>query len=310
MLWRVHGEFFADHMPMVAGSVAFFAMLAIFPGLIGVVSLYGLLADPADVARQLHELSAALPDAARALLAAQLNEIVKSSSSTLGVGLAMSLSITVLTASGGVHALITGINMAYDEKETRSYLRLRWLALKFTAGIMLFVVVAIATIAVLPHLLDEFGLGRATQRAVTLGRWPALGAAVATGLSVLYRHAPNRTPPRWRWVSWGAVLATLMWTLASLVFSAYSTNFGRFNRTYGALGGVIVLLLWIYFSVLAILIGAELNAELEHQTSVDSTVGPAKPMGERNAYVADTLGALPPEEAPRWLQRLRRIKRG
>jgi hypothetical protein len=143
-------------------------------------------------------------------------------------------------------------------------------------------------------VLELIGLGATSRFMLTMLRWPLMAAGVMTGLCVLYRYAPNRTPPQWSWVIWGATLATLIWVLASLVFSLYAENFGRFNKTYGTIGGVVVLLLWLFISSFAILIGAELNAELEHQTEQDSTVGPSRPMGERDAHMADTLGKLRP----------------
>lgn len=299
VLWRVWREAIDDKISMVAGSVAFFGMVAVFPTLIAVVSLYGLVFDPHDVLRQVRELSPALPAGARRVLLEQLSEIVQSPRTTLGFGLATSLLATIATASSGMHALIDGINHAYDEKETRTWFQVRLLALRFTVGAVLFVVASLALIAVVPPLLKGLWASSLWLRAIGILRWPALGIALALGLASLYRYAPNRRPPRWQWVSWGAAVATLLWLAISYGFSLYVQSFGRFNQTYGTLGGVIVLLFWMFLSSFAILIGAELNAELEHQTAVDSTVGPARPMGERRAFVADTLGdQRPPSLRP------------
>lgn len=290
VFWRVWLETSQDRLTIVASSVAFYGLLALFPALISIVAIYGLVADPADVVRQMNNYSLALPWTARSLITEQLMEIVKGSDATLTVGVVVGLLFSLFSASSGVAALMTGVNIAYGEAETRGWLRLRFLALSFTIGLSLFVIVNAAVIALLPSVLEFIGLGAATRLAIGLLRWPAMGAGVMLGLCILYRYAPDRTPPKWPWVAWGAALATAIWFVASLVFSLYAENLGRFNKTYGAIGGVVVLLLWLFISSLAILLGAELNAELEHQTELDTTIGPPRPMGERDAQMADTLG--------------------
>lgn len=295
--YRVYREFFEDQIPIVAGSVAFFGMLALFPLLIAMISLYGLLADPGDVVRSLPEFTVAMPPITRRLIGEQLLEIARGSSTTLGLGLFTSLLFTLVSAAGGAEALISGINIAYDQPETRSMFKLRLLALKFTLLFIVGLCVSLALIAVVPPLIERLGMGEQARWLAALLRWPALAIAMIGGLSVMYRQAPNRTPARWPWVTWGATLATALWLLASWGLSAYIANFGSFNRTYGTLGGVMGLLLWFYLSAIAVLIGAEVNAELERQTAVDSTVGPDRPLGERGAFVADTLGAARPSKS-------------
>ncbi|MCA9592954.1 MAG: YihY/virulence factor BrkB family protein [Myxococcales bacterium] len=296
--WRVWREAFDDKLTIVAAGVAFFGMIAIFPALIAVVSVYGLLFDPHDVLGQMRDMAPALPWSARRVVMTQLSEIVQGSGTQLGFGLVSSLVFTIVGASSGMHALIDGINHAYDEKETRSWFRVRATALGFTMIAIVFVVISIALIAVLPPMLPVH-----VGSWVSVLRWPALGGAFILGLSWLYRHAPNRRPPRWQWVSFGAVFATGTWLLVSWLFSLYAQSFGRFNHTYGTLGGAIVLLLWMFLSSLAILLGAELNAELEHQTEVDTTIGPERPMGERHAFMADTVGPSAPKRVSRLLVR-------
>jgi membrane protein len=209
-----------------------------------------------------------------------------------------------------------GINAAYDEVETRGWLRFRMLALAFTAGLAAFVIVSVAVITLLPTLLKYVGLGGVAQDVFSALRWPALAMATMLGLGVLYRYAPNRTPAKWSWVTAGSLLATLIWIAASLAFSVYAENFGSYNKTYGTLGGAVVLGLWMYISALAILLGAELNAELEHQTREDSTIGPPRPMGQRGAQMADDLGKARPEPNPpgatheTWFDRLAALNRG
>ena len=290
VLWRVAREIEADDVLDVAGSVAFYGLLALFPALIATVSMYGMLADPVDIVRQVNRLSVAVPGLARSIVIDQLNDIQQASDAGLRLGFFLSLAVATFSASGGVAALMRGINKAYDEEETRGWIRFRLLALVLTLGFAAFVVVSVGLITLLPTVLKYVYLEAPAREFIQAARWPALAAATIVGLGILYRYAPNRTPPKWQWVTPGALLATVIWTLASLSFSLYADNFGRFNRTYGTLGGAVVLALWMFLSAFAILLGAELNSELEHQTAEDSTIGPQRPMGERGATVADRLG--------------------
>ena len=292
VLWRLAREIGDDDVVQIAAGVAFWGLMALFPALIATVSVYGLAADAEDVLRQVTFLSRALPWTARSLITAQLTWIAERPATELTLGLVVSVVFAFFSASSGVVALMRGVNAAYDEPETRGWIRQRLLALLFTIGLSLFVILAVATFTLLPAALAQIGFGDEARIALRVARWPTLGVAVMVGLALLYRYAPQRTPPKWAWVTWGAALATVVWILASVVFAAYAENFGRFNKTYGTLGGVVVLLLWMHLSCVAILLGAELNAELEHQTAVDSTIGPPRPMGEREAFAADHLGAM------------------
>lgn len=294
VLWRVFGALKRDGVLDVAAGVAFFALLALFPALIATVSVYGMLFDPQDIVWQVHRLTAAIPENARSIILQQMREISGGSEAELRLSFFVALGIALFSASSGVAALMRGINRSYDEIETRGWIRRRVLALGFTLALAAFVVSSVAVITLLPMVMQHVGLADSARRLIEFARWPTMALATMVGLGVLYRYAPNRTPARWQWVSPGAMLATLIWTLASLSFSLYAENFGRFNKTYGTLGGVAVLALWLYLSAVAILLGAELNAELEHQTEHDSTIGPPRPMGKRGATVADHLG----EERP------------
>jgi membrane protein len=278
---------------LVAASVAYYATLALFPAMVATFSLYALWADPSTLARQLAQLSIALPDSARSLIESEVSAI-SASTAGLSVGVAASIGFSFFAASSGVVALIEGVNLAYDEEETRGFLVLRWLALRFAVGLSLFVCIAVTSLTVLPALSNDMGLGLHVPRVAAALRWPVLALSVLVGLALLYRYAPNRTPPKFRWVLPGVVLATVIWLGASLGLSAYVEHFGNYNRTYGTVGAVIVLLLWFYVSGFAIVLGAELNAELEHQTAVDTTVGPEAPLGQRHAVKADTLGKSTP----------------
>jgi membrane protein len=260
---RVKDEFVADQLTVIAGNVALWGVIAIFPVLIAIVSLYGLVADPTAVAGELRTLWATMPGSARSLLYEQLLQIADSSPEKLGFGVFFSLVTTLVAGSGGMHALIDGINRAYDVRETRGYLQVRLLALALTVAVVLFTVVSLALIAVLPNVLDHLGLPPVSRGVVSVARWPVLASVMMLGLSLLYRYAPNRARPKRRELNPGAVLATLIWLLASLAFGAYAAEFSNYNKTYGTLAGMVVFMLWVYISTLAILVGGELNAELE-----------------------------------------------
>jgi membrane protein len=286
---RAMRESSADHVPMLAGGVAFFAFLAVFPALIAALTIYGLVADPAQVARQVEGLAAALPQETRPLIADQLGAIVTTSGGALGIGLVVSLLAALWSASSGTGNLIQAINIAYDEDETRGFSTLRGIALLLTLGAIVFVLVTLALVAVVPPLLDALPLGTLATVLAQVARWGMLIAVVIVALAVVYRIAPDRDAPRFRWVSAGAVVASLLWIAGSVVFSLYVDNFGSYNRTYGALAGVVVLLLWLYLTSYIVLLGAEINAEAERQTRRDTTHGEPAPMGERRAVAADEV---------------------
>ena len=290
---RVVDQLGGGRIASLAASAAYFGTLALFPALIATFSLYALLANPETLVRQVAELSVALPGAARDLVLSEIRSITASPRG-LSVGFVTSLLASLFVASSGVVALIDTVNFAYHEEETRGFLVLRWLAVRLALGLSLFVCLSVGSLTVVPILSAYTGLGDHLGRLISVLRWPFLGLAVMAGLGVLYRVAPNRSPPKFRWVVPGAVLATVIWLLASLGLTIYVENFANYNKTYGAVGAVAILLLWFYVSSFAIAIGASLNASLEHQTRVDTTVGPDAPMGERLAVVADTLGVVTP----------------
>jgi membrane protein len=274
---------------MLAGGVAFFGFLAVFPALIAALTLYGLVADPAEVAAQVQALAGMLPQQAQPLIADQLNAVASSSDGALGVGLAVSLVAALWTASSGVGNLVQAINLAYDEEETRGFFKLRATALLLTLGGIVFVLVTLGLVAVVPPLLDAAPLGVAGTVLAQVVRWVLLVAVVLVALAVVYRVAPDRDAPRIRWVSTGAFVATTLWIIGSVVFSLYVNNFGSYNKTYGALAGVVVLMLWLYLTCYIVLLGAEINAESERQTRKDTTRGEPVPMGERQAVAADEV---------------------
>jgi membrane protein len=293
ILKRVRAEVKEDNVSLLAAGVAFYAMLAIFPAIIATVTVYGLVADPEQVRSQIGEFAEGLPAGADQLLTDQLTKAVGAGRQALSIGLVVSLLAVLWSASGGVQGLVKGLNLVYDERETRGFLKLRGLSLLLTLGAIVVAVVAIALVAVFPGFIGGLGLGRIGELAASIARWVVLAVLAMTAFAVVYRFAPDRANPRWRWVSGGAVVALVLWLLGSFGFSWYVDNFGNYNQTYGALAAVIILLLWLFLSAFVVLLGAEFDAETERQTARDTTTGPERPLGERDAEVADTLGESP-----------------
>jgi membrane protein len=295
----------ADQVPLLAAGVAFFSFLSLFPAMIAAVMVYGLVADPRTVATQAEQLAEALPQDAASLISEQMRAITQTPQQSLGLGLAIALALALWSASGGVGNVVTAINITYDEEETRGFVKLKAIALALTFGAIVFAVVAVTLIAVTPPLLDELVPSATIRVLLEVTRWVALVLAVMVALAVLYRIAPDRDAPRMRWVSVGAVVATVIWLLASLGFSLYVDNFGSYGKTYGALAGVAILMLWLWITAFVVLLGAEINAEAEHQTIRDSTVGSPEPLGRRGAVKADTV----PEDDRRDRRTRRRSRR-
>jgi membrane protein len=293
VLWRVKDQVSEDNLSLVAAGVAFYGLLAIFPGIAATVSIYGLVVEPQTVSAQLAATSELLPSESRGIIEEQLTRVTSGATAALGLGAIVSLLLALWSANKGTQSLISALNIVYDEREKRGFLRLTLISLGLTLGIILFLIVGLAAIAVMPALFGNLGLPEQVTRLARWLRWPILGLAFVIGLGLLYRFAPSRNQPRWRWVSWGAVLATVLWLVGSALFSWYVANFGSYNETYGSIGAVAVLMMWFWLSALFVLLGAELNAEMEHQTRRDTTDGPERPMGERGAYVADTVGEQP-----------------
>ena len=288
ILWRTWRQFNDDRIPAVAGSVAYFCLLAVFPALAAFVSLYGLFSDVEAVSKQLNALAGVLPRDALIFMGEQMMRLAEGRDERLGLAFALSLALSILSANAGMKALFDGLNIAYEEKEKRGFFRLNGLALMFTAAAVVFLVTATAAVVALPAVLTL--LHYAGRDPMWMLRWPMLLGMVIVALAVLYRHGPSRALARWQWVSWGSVTAALLWVFVSMAFSWYVANFAHYDRTYGSLGAVIGFMTWIWLSIIVVLFGAELNAEIEHQTAVDSTTGAPEPMGQRHAKMADTLG--------------------
>jgi membrane protein len=290
VLARVRSEVKHDHATLLSAGVAFYALLALVPGLAALISVYGLLADPERVETQVLDALSAAPAEVRDLVGTQFRSIAAGSdAATLLAAIAGTLA-AIWSASAGIGHLIDALNVAYDEEERRGFVRRKLVALAFTAGAVVFVAVAFGAIALLPALVADTGLGAFGRVAIGIVRWVVLLAGLLVGLAVLYRYGPDREEARWRWTSPGAIVAATIWLIGSIAFSVYTANFAKYNETYGSLGAVVVLMLWLYLSSLSVIIGAELNAELERQTARDTTTGPPRPLGERRAHAADTIG--------------------
>jgi membrane protein len=281
VLVRTAAEAKSDQLALLAAGVAFYGLLALVPALIALVSIYGLLADPAEISRHVGDLLGAAPGEVRDLVREQLESITGRSDSKAGIGAAVGIVVALWSASSGMKHLLDALNAAYDEEEGRGFVRVRGLSLLFTAGAVAFLLAAFFGVAIVPALVNG-PLG--------LIRWPLLAVAFAAALSVLYRYGPSRDKPDWRWASPGAVAATVLWLAGSGLFSLYVTNFGKYGETYGSLGSVVVVLLWLFLTAAAVIFGAELDAELERQTRHDTTKGTEQRMGQRDAEAADTLG--------------------
>ena len=290
IIWRVLWSISSDRILSTSGGVAFFALLAVFPGIAAVVSLYGLFADASTVGNHLTLLSGILPGGVLTLIADQISLIARQESETLGAAFAVGLVIALVSANSGVAALFDALNVVYDEKEKRSLVRFYATTLLFTLAGIAFVILAIWAVVVLPLLLKLVGSVTTTDRLVSILRWPVLLVTVVVSLGSIYRFGPSRRDARWRWVTWGSLVAALLWVAASMVFSWYVATFDSYNKTYGSLGAGVGFMIWLWISTVIVLLGGELNAEMEHQTARDTTQGTPKPLGSRGAMMADHVG--------------------
>ena len=288
---RTGKEVKQDQVPLLSAGVAFYTLLALFPAAIAVVSIYGLVADPNTVRDQIEQLTQKLSPSTADLVGEQIKQVTSGAGGALGLATVLGILTALWSASSGMKALITGVNLAYDETESRKFFKLRGLALLLTLGAMVLLVVAGATIVGYPPIADD--LPTVLRWVVGIVRFAILGGLLVVGLAVLYRLAPDRDQPKWTWVSWGSVIATVLWVLASIAFAIYANSFGNYNKTYGALAGIIILMFWLFLTSFVVLVGAELNTEMELQTAKDTTKGPEKPMGERGGHAADHVAESP-----------------
>jgi membrane protein len=288
ILWRVYAGISDDRILANAAAVTFYALLALFPAIAALVSIYGFFADPASIQQHLDSMSGVLPGGAIDVIRDQLSRLAAEPRGTLGLSFLLGLIISLWSANGGIKALFDALNAVYEEKEKRSFFRLNAVTLGFTVAMIGFLIAALACIVALPVALNY--LPGFVGFVLNVVRWPVMLVLVALALACIYRYGPSRDEPKWRWITWGSALAALAWLGFSAVFSFYAGNFGTFNKTYGSLGAVIGFMMWMWLSVAVILVGAKLNAETEHQTARDTTKGTPEPMGARRAKMADTVG--------------------
>ena len=292
ILWRTVEQISADRLLLIAGGVVFYGLLATVPAITALVSMYGIFTPTSTINAQLSFLADVMPAGAYQLISDQVVRIAGNSDGKLTLAFILGLGIALWSANAGVKAIFDALNVVYDEDEKRGWIKLNAISLSFTfAGVVVLILILGAVVA-LPLVLAFVGFAAQQQAGwLPLLRWPVMFALVVLGLSVLYRHGPSRRHAKWRWVSVGSVFAALTWIAVSVAFSWYLSKFADYNATYGSLGAVIGLMMWMWISTAVVLIGAELNSEIEHQTAQDSTAGIAKPLGARGAVMADTVGA-------------------
>ena len=279
-----------NRLMTLSGGAAFFALLSIFPAIATIVSLYGMVADTATVLDHLNLLAGILPTGVLELIRQQIFSVAAKSNNTLGAAFAIGLLIALWSANSGVSALFDALNVVYGEREKRSLVRLYVTTLAVTLGSIVFVVISLIGVVGLPATILVLGVASPTEAWAQVLRWPALLLVVMITLSVLYRVGPSRRDAKWRWITLGSSAAALMWIAASMLFSWYVASFDSYNRLYGSLGAAVGFMTWTWLSVFIVLLGASLNAEIEHQTARDSTLGPPKPLGARGAIMADHVG--------------------
>src|SRR5215831_45971 len=291
ILLRIWNNIGKDRVIVVAAGVTFYSILAVFPAIAALVALYGLFADPAAITSHLDSIAGVMPGGAIEVIRDQITRVASQGRATLGVTFVGSLLVSLWSANAGMKSLFDALNLVYNETEERGFFKLNLVSLTFTILAILLVLVAINAMVVVPIVPNFLGLGAATEMLVKIARWPALLIVVTLALAILYRYGPSRKEAQWRWITWGSVAAAIAWLVVSILFSWYAENFGSYNKTYGSLGAIIAFMFWIWLSIIVVLIGAELNAETEHQTVLDTTTGRPKPMGVRGATMADTVGA-------------------
>lgn len=288
---RIFRQITESRVLAVAAGVTFYSLLALFPALVALVSLYGLTADLATLRDHIALFDGVAPAGVLSFVGDQVARIVLKSDGALGFAFLFGLGAALWSANAGAKAMFDALNVVYREREKRSFVILNLTSLAFTLGAVIFVVLAFNAVVVLPLVLDRLWLGPVAEPLLQIGRWPAMLAVILGCLSLLYRFGPSREDAKWRWLTPGALLASLLWLGGSAAFSWYAENLARFDETYGPLGAAIGMMLWMWMSSIVVLLGGELNAEMELQTARDTTTGAPRPMGLRGARVADTVAS-------------------
>lgn len=291
ILLRVYNGVSQHRIMALAAGMTYYSILAIFPAIAALVAVYGLFSDPSTIAKHLDQLGGFLPGGAIDVAREQLTRVASKGSHTLGLTFLLGLGVSLWSANAAMKSLFDTLNIVYGEEEKRDFIKLNAISLCFTVGGIVFVLAALGSIVVVPVLLDYVGLSGGGDLMLRVGRWPAMYLVIALALAIIYRYGPSRERPQWRWITWGSAIAALAWLAVSGLFSWYAANFGKFNETYGSLGAVIGFMTWLWISAIVILLGAEIDAETEHQTARDTTIGSSNSMGDRGARMADTVGS-------------------
>jgi membrane protein len=290
ILWRTYQQIGEDRLFAVAAGVVFYGLLALFPALTAFVSLYGLFAKASTINDHLSAVAGILPGGAVDIIREQVTSLVSKGDAKLGIGFIIGLGIALWSANAGMKAIMDALNVVYEEKEKRSFVKLNLVSLGFTVAAIASMLLALGAVVALPLVMSHLGFASVTEVLIQLLRWPALLALVILGLAVIYRFAPSRREPRWQWISVGSVIAGIAWLGSSALLSWYLSSFANYDATYGSLGAAIGMMMWMWISSIVILFGAQLNSEIEHQTARDSTVEHEKLLGTRGAIMADTVG--------------------
>jgi membrane protein len=294
ILWRTYVRTGEDRLLATAAGVVFFGLLAVFPAITALVSSYGLFANPSTIGANLQTLALMLPEGSFQIVQDQIARVLDKGQTALGVTFLFGFALALWSANAGVKSVIDALNVVYEEREKRSFVRLNLLSLAFTSGGIAALLLMVSAVVAVPLALDRVGLAPQSQFIVSLARWPLLFLILLAALAILYRFGPSRRAARWEWLGVGTLAAALLWIAGSSLLSWYLSNFGNYTATYGSLGAAIGLMMWMWMSAIIVLWGAELNSEIEHQTARDTTVGQPKPLGDRGALMADTLGPAVP----------------
>ncbi|MBR0741675.1 YihY/virulence factor BrkB family protein [Bradyrhizobium liaoningense] len=294
IFWRTYQRIDEDRLLATAGGVVFFGLLAIFPAVTALVSSYALFADPSTISSNLHTLATMLPEGSFQIVEDQVARVLSNGNTTLGATFLLGLLLAIWSANAGVKAIFDALNVAYEEREKRSFVKLNLVSLAFTVGGIVALLLMVGAVVAFPLALNHLGMAPESKLIVALARWPLLFLILLVALAILYRLAPSRDAPRWQWLSLGAVTAAVLWIAGSALLSWYLSEFANYNATYGSLGAAIGLMTWMWMSAIVIMFGAELNSEIERQTLRDTTAGQPKPLGTRQAVSADTVGAAAP----------------
>jgi membrane protein len=258
--------------------------LALFPAIAALVALYGFFADPSSINAQLAALQGVVPDEGLTLVREQITRLAEQDQGSLSIVFFVGFGLSLWSAMSGIKTMFDALNIVYEEEEKRSFVMLNLEALLFTLASLLFVILALAAIVAVPMVVAWMGMSNSLLPAL---RWPLMYLIILLALAALYRYGPSRENAQWRWVTWGSAIAGLVWIVGSILFSWYVASFGSYNKTYGSLGAVVAFMVWLWLSALVVLLGAEIDAEMERQTERDTTTGLERSRGQRGARMAD-----------------------